>query len=61
MARTKLPGYQKKEKLNITVTPEIKRMAETLSIKKSISISNLIENCILKEYQKYLESEGLTN
>lgn len=52
MARPKLPNATKRVKMTLTVSPEVKDMAEYIRIKKSISISALIEEVIRKEYRK---------
>lgn len=57
MARPKLPNLEKKVKFNITVSPEVKKMADAIRIKKNISISTLVEEAIRKEYRK-LEKSG---
>ncbi len=52
MARPKLPNSIKKDKLNLTISPEIKEMADYIRIKKNVSISKLVEDTIRKEYKK---------
>ena len=42
----------KKVKMNLTVSPEIKEMSETIRCKRGISISELLEDVIRKEYNK---------
>ena len=56
MARPKLPNSLKKEKINLTVSVECKQMAEYIRIKKSISISELLEEIIRKEFKKLQKS-----
>ena len=56
MARPKLPDSAKKEKLNLTISHEAKEMLELIRIKKSVSISTLVEEYIHKEYRKLQRS-----
>lgn len=56
MARPKLPNFEKKVKINLTVSPETKEMAEAIRIKKNVSISTLVEEMIRKEYKKLVKS-----
>lgn len=52
MARPKLPNLEKKEKLNLTVSREVKEMLNTIRIEKNISISAFLEEVVAKEYKK---------
>ena len=56
MARPKLPNSLKKEKMNLTVSAECKEMADIIRIKKNISISEYLEECIRKDYRKLQKS-----
>lgn len=52
MSRPKLPNSLKKEKLNLTVSREVKEMLDFIRIEKSISISTFLEEAVIKEYKK---------
>lgn len=52
MARPKLPNSLKKEKLNLTVSREVKEMLDSIRIEKNISISAFLEEIVIKEYKK---------
>lgn len=56
MARPKLPNSLKKEKLNLTVSREVKEMLDFIRIEKSISISTFLEDAVIKEYKKLQKS-----
>jgi hypothetical protein len=56
MPRPKLPNGVAKEKLNLTVSKETKEMLEIIRIKKNISISSFVEECIRKECKKIEKS-----
>ena len=55
MARPKLSQETKKVKMNLTVSPEVKEMAELVRIKKNISMSVYFEECVRAEYKKMVK------
>lgn len=57
MARRKLPSYQKKVTLTLTVKPEIKEMLIAVSDAKEKSISVLLEEYAAKEYVKLTKEQ----
>lgn len=57
MARPKLPNLEKKEKLNLTVSREVKEMLDLIRIEKNISISAFLEEAVMKEYRKLQKAE----
>lgn len=59
MARPKSTA-PKKVKMNLTVSPETKEMAETIRNLKKISISELLEDVLRKEYKKLVNSGEVT-
>lgn len=56
MPRPKLPNSLKKEKLNLTVSHEVKEMLDYIRIEKNISISIFLEESVMKEYKKLQKS-----
>lgn len=56
MPRPKLPNSLKKEKLNLTVSHEVKEMLDYIRIEKNISISVFLEEAVMKEYKKLQKS-----
>lgn len=56
MPRPKLPNSLKKEKLNLTVSHEVKEMLDYIRIEKNISISMFLEESVIKEYKKLQKS-----
>lgn len=56
MPRPKLPNSLKKEKLNLTVSHEVKEMLNYIRIEKNISISMFLEESVMKEYKKLQKS-----
>lgn len=56
MPRPKLPNSLKKEKLNLTVSHEVKEMLDYIRIEKNISISMFLEESVMKEYKKLQKS-----
>lgn len=56
MARPKLPNALKKEKLNLTISREVKEMLDYIRIEKNISISAFLEEAVTKEYKKLQKS-----
>ena len=61
MARPKLPNGTKKEKLNLSVSPETKEMLILMRNKMDISISELVEEAIHKEYHKMVKKGTITD
>lgn len=55
MPRPKLADEKKRIKMNLTVSPEIKEMAEKIRIKKNISMSMFFENYVKSEYKKMVK------
>lgn len=55
MARPKT-GVPTKQKLTLTVSPEIKEMADFIRMQKGVSISELAEAAIRKEYRKLVKA-----
>lgn len=55
MPRPKISNEKKRVKMNLTVSPEIKEMAEMIRIKKSISMSMFFENYVKNEYRKMVK------
>lgn len=56
MPRPKLPNSFKKEKLNLTISHEVKEMLDYIRIEKNISISMFLEEAVMKEYKKLQKS-----
>lgn len=52
MARPKLNPETKKVKMNLTISPEAKEIAEIIRSERNISVSELLEEYLRKEYQK---------
>lgn len=61
MARPKLPNGTKKEKLNLSVSPETKEMLILMRNKMDISISEFVEEAIHKEYRKMVKKGTITD
>lgn len=57
MSRPKLAEEIKKVKLNLTISPEAKKMLDEIRISKNQSISEWVEDCIRKEYRKVKRGE----
>ena len=55
MARPKLQNNVKKIPMNLTVSPEIKKMAMKVSQANNISASELFAKMIEKEYKKLVK------
>lgn len=61
MARPKLPNGTKKEKLNLSVSPETKEMLILMRNKMDISISEFVEGAIHREYRKMVKKGTITD
>lgn len=61
MARPKLPNGAKKEKLNLSVSPETKEMLILMRNKMDISISEFVEEAIHREYRKMVKKGTITD
>lgn len=61
MARPKLPNGTKKEKLNLSVSPETKEMLILMRNKMDISISEFFEEAIHREYRKMVKKGTITD
>lgn len=61
MARPKLPNGTKKEKLNLSVSPETKEMLILMRNKMDISISEFVEKAIHREYRKMVKKGTITD
>ena len=59
MARPKLPHFEKRVKFSLTVSREAKEMAETIRIKKNISISTFVEDAIRREYKRLVKTGAI--
>ena len=55
MARPKLSQESKRIKMNLTVAPEVKEMAEKIRIKKNVSLSMFFEEYVRAEYKKMVK------
>lgn len=61
MARPKLPNGTKKEKLNLSVSPETKEMLILMRNKMDISVSEFVEEAIHREYRKMVKKGTITD
>ena len=61
MARPKLPNGTKKEKLNLSVSPETKEMLILMHNKMDISVSEFVEEAIHREYRKMVKKGTITD
>lgn len=61
MARPKLSSEIKRIKMNLTVAPEVKEMAEMIRIKKNISMSMFFEEYVRSEYKKMVKRGELND
>jgi hypothetical protein len=52
MPRRKTRKRQLKEKLSLTISPEIREMAEALALQQHRSISSLFESLVAREQEK---------
>ncbi len=55
MARPKLSEGLKKERVNLTMSKEVKEMLDTIREVNDISISEFLEIAIVKEYKKLVK------
>lgn len=56
MGRPKIEKASKKVSLTLTVSPEVKEMLQYVRVGKGISISELVEEYVRKEYKKLQKS-----
>lgn len=61
MARPKLSQETKRIKMNLTISPQTKEMAEMIRIKKNISMSMFFEEYIRSEYRKMVKRGELND
>lgn len=61
MARPKLSKESRRIKMNLTVSPQTKEMAEMIRIKKNISMSMFFEEYIRSEYRKMVKRGELND
>lgn len=61
MARPKLPNGTKKEKLNLSVSPETKEILILMRNKMDVSISEFVEEAIHREYRKMVKKGTITD
>lgn len=61
MARPKLPNGTKKEKLNLSVSPETKEMLILMRSEMNISVSEFVEEAIRREYHKMVKKGTITD
>lgn len=61
MARPKLPNGTKKEKLNLSVSPETKEMLILMRSEMNISVSEFVEEAIHREYHKMVKKGTITD
>ena len=59
MARPKLPNGMKKEKINLSISPEAKSMLILMRNKMDISVSEFVEEAIRREYHKMNKNKAL--
>ena len=59
MARPRLSQETKRIKMNLTIAPEVKEMAEMIRIKKNISMSMFFEDYVRAEYKKMVKKGEL--
>ena len=57
MGRPKIGNEPVRVRMNLTLLPEVKEMADTIRIKKGISISALMEQTIRTEYKRIMKRE----
>ncbi|WP_455502169.1 ribbon-helix-helix protein, CopG family [Gemmiger sp.] len=58
MARPKLPEELKKERVNLTLSKEVKEMLDAIRDTNKVSISEFLEESVRKEYRR-LVKKGL--
>lgn len=56
MSRPKLQDYERKARLNLTISQETKAMLETVRQAKNAPISALLEDLIQREYRKLVKA-----
>lgn len=61
MARPKLPNGMKKEKINLSISPEAKSMLILMRSEMNISVSEFVEEAIRREYHKMVKRGTITN
>lgn len=61
MARPKLPNGMKKEKINLSISPEAKNMLILMRREMDISVSEFVEEAIRKEYHKMVKKGTITD
>ena len=61
MARPKLPNGMKKEKINLSISPEAKSMLILMRSEMNISVSEFVEEAIRREYYKMVKKGTITN
>lgn len=61
MARPKLPNGMKKEKINLSISPEAKNMLILMRREMNISVSEFVEETIRREYQKMVKKGTITD
>lgn len=61
MARPKLSKELRRIKMNLTIAPEVKEMADMIRIKKNISMSMFFEEYIRSEYRKMVKRGELND
>ena len=61
MARPKLPNGMKKEKINLSISPEAKNMLILMRREMDISVSEFVEEAIRREYHKMVKKGSITD
>lgn len=61
MARPKLPNGMKKEKINLSISPEAKDMLILMRSEMNISVSEFVEQTIRREYHKMVKKGTITD
>lgn len=61
MARPKLPNGMKKEKINLSISPEAKNMLILMRSEMDISVSEFVEEAIRREYRKMVKKGAITD
>lgn len=61
MARPKLPNGMKKEKINLSISPEAKSMLILMRREMNISVSEFVEETIRREYHKMVKKGAITD
>jgi predicted HicB family RNase H-like nuclease len=60
MARRKARNRPLKEKLSLTISPAVRRQAETLARQQHRSISSLVESLIAQEHERTQPAKSLS-